>query len=80
MRKVKVHHERLAGVGERFQLTTASGLNVTVVCHRSGRRDLAMGAPGADAPIVIAALSRTEAAAVAALLTGTHIELQTVRA
>ena len=78
MRKVKVRHQLLPGVGERFEMGTSSGLTVTVVCHRSGRRDLALGEPGADAPTVTAPLSRAEAAAVAALLTGASIELQPI--
>jgi K+/H+ antiporter YhaU regulatory subunit KhtT len=77
MRKLKVRHERLPGIGDLFELDTAAGLTVTVVTHRSGRRDIAVGKMGADEPAITAALSRTESTAVAALLTGTNIELTT---
>ena len=77
MRKLKVRHRRLPGIGDLFEVPTAAGLIVTVVTHRTGRRDIAVGRPGADKPVITAALSRTEATAVAALLTGTNIELTT---
>src|SRR4051794_478011 len=72
MRKLKVRHERLPGIGDRFELDTAEGLTVTVGTHRSGRRDIAIGKVAADEPVITAALSRTESTAVAALLTGTN--------
>ena len=77
MRKLKVRHERLPGVGDLFELVSSSGLAVTVVSQRSGHRHLAIGAPDADEPIVTAALTRSEATALAALLVGAHIELTT---
>jgi K+/H+ antiporter YhaU regulatory subunit KhtT len=74
MRKLKVRHERLPGVGDLFELDTAGGLTVSVACLRSGRRDIAVTQPGDDEPLATAALSRSEALAVAALLTGTAVE------
>jgi K+/H+ antiporter YhaU regulatory subunit KhtT len=75
MRKVKVRHRPLPGIGELFKVDTASGVTVIVVSHRSGRREIAVGERGSDEPIATAALTRNEAAAVATLLTGTQIEL-----
>jgi K+/H+ antiporter YhaU regulatory subunit KhtT len=75
MRKQKVKHRLLPGIGDFFEIVTASGLSVSVVSHRSGRRDVAVGVPGADQPLVSAPLTRTEAVALATLLTGAHIEL-----
>jgi K+/H+ antiporter YhaU regulatory subunit KhtT len=80
MRTVKVHHELLPHIDERFELATASGLTLTVVCHRSGRRDLGLRLRGADRPEIVAALSSAEAAAVASLLTGAYVEFHTARA
>lgn len=80
MRKLKVRHQPLPGVGDRFELVTASGLTLMVVSHRSGRRDIAIAEPGADAPVAIAGLTRIEAAAVAVLLTGAHVEITTTPA
>jgi K+/H+ antiporter YhaU regulatory subunit KhtT len=42
MRKLKVGHQLLPGIGERFHVDIKSGLRVTVVSHRSGRRDVAI--------------------------------------
>jgi K+/H+ antiporter YhaU regulatory subunit KhtT len=77
MRKLHVRHEPLPHIGEKFELDTASGLTISVVTHRSGRRDLGIGERGGYQPLVTAVLTRPEAAAVAALLVGAHIELVT---
>ncbi|HKY77590.1 MAG TPA: potassium transporter TrkA [Acidimicrobiia bacterium] len=75
MRKFRVRRRPLPGIGQLFELDTSSGLTLSVVSHRSGRRDLVVAERGAEKPIVTAPLSRGEASAVAALLTGVHIEL-----
>ena len=75
MRKFKVHHEPLPGVGELLRFTTASGVVMSVVSYRSGRRDVSVGVPGADDTVVTVPLSRSESLALATLLTGSHIEL-----
>jgi K+/H+ antiporter YhaU regulatory subunit KhtT len=75
MRKLHVRHQPLPGIGDMFQLDVTSGLTVSVISHRSGRRDLAITERQAEEPLATAALTRAEAIAVAALLTGTHIEL-----
>jgi K+/H+ antiporter YhaU regulatory subunit KhtT len=77
MRKLKVRQERLPGIGDRFELDTGGGLTITVVNHRSGRRDISLAERGAEVPLATAALSRAESVAVAALLTGLQIELIT---
>ena len=77
MRKVTVRHQPLPGIGDLFQLDGASGVVITVVNHRSGRCDVAVGKRDGDQPAVVAALTRREAAAVAALLTGAAIEVVT---
>ena len=75
MRKLRVRHEPLPGVGERFEFTAASGTTVIVVTHRSGRRDIALRAPGEDDPQLSVPLTRNESLALATFLMGTHIEL-----
>lgn len=75
VRKLKIRHERLSGIGARFHLKAASGVTVTVISHRSGRRDFAVLETDADEPTATVRLSRAEAAAVAALLVGAQIEL-----
>ena len=77
MRKLKVRHQPLPGIGERFELDTASGLTLTVVTHRSGRRDIAIETRDEEQPMATAGLTRAEALAVATLLSGAHIELAT---
>jgi K+/H+ antiporter YhaU regulatory subunit KhtT len=78
MRKVKIRHRRLAGVGDLFELDAASGSTITVISHRSGRSDIAIGKTG-DEPSSSTGLTRTEAAAVALLLSGANVELETIR-
>ncbi len=80
MRTLKVRRRALPGIGERFELDTGSGPTLFVVAHRSGRRDIALGEPGADEPTATASLSRAEAAAMATLLTGTPIHIVTTPA
>ena len=81
MRTLKVQHETLPHVGDRFEFSTGAGLTVTVVAQQSGQRELAVSQPNDDQPLVTLSLSRTEATALAALLTGVHVELtQTPRA
>jgi K+/H+ antiporter YhaU regulatory subunit KhtT len=75
MRKQKVQHQALPGIGDLFAIATGSGLTVTVVAHRSGRRSVTVGEPEADEPLASVALTRKEAVALAALLAGAHIEL-----
>ena len=61
MRKLRVRHEPLPGIGELFEIVAASGLSVRVASYRSGRRDVAIGSPDADEPEVTVALTRAEA-------------------
>ena len=75
MRKQRVRHEKLPRIGDLFEIATACGLTVTVVAHRSGRRDLTVGKPDEHQPLATVALTRTEATALATLLSGAHIEL-----
>ena len=77
MRKVKVRHRPLPGIGDVFELDSTSGLKVTVINHRSGRRELAIGESAAGEPIAIVSLTRAQAAAVAQLLTGAYVEITT---
>ncbi len=77
MRKMKARHQRLPGIGERFELDTAAGLTLTVVNHRSGRRDIAIATRDEAQPAVTAGLTRAEALAIATLLSGAHIDLAT---
>lgn len=75
MRKVKVQHQPLPGIGELFELDTASRLNLPVVTHRSGRRDRVIGTPDQERPIATAGPTRTPAVAIATLPRGAHMEL-----
>jgi len=77
MRKIKVRHQRLPGIGELFEFVTAAGLRVGVVTHRSGRHGLVVSERGADEPVVTAVLTQKAAAALAAPLTDAHVELTT---
>ena len=65
MRRLKAQHQSLPGIGELIQRDTASELTLTVISHRSGRRDIAVGRRDEDRPTVTAGLTRAEAVAVA---------------
>jgi K+/H+ antiporter YhaU regulatory subunit KhtT len=75
MRKVKVRHRPLPGIGDLFELETASGPKITVVNQRSGRREISIGETATREPVAIVTLTRTAAAAVAQLLSGAHVEI-----
>jgi K+/H+ antiporter YhaU regulatory subunit KhtT len=75
MYKVTVRHQRLPGIGDRFDLDTASGVTVTVVSRLRGARDVIMQTPYGDEPIAAAVLTEGEAAGLAALLVGVQVEL-----
>lgn len=75
MRKLKVRHQPLPGIGELFEFDTASGRKVTVISHRSGRRDIAIDQTEGEEPLATTGLTRAEATAMAMLLTGDPIEL-----
>ena len=77
MRKLKIRHQPLPHVGELFELATASGYVVTIVAQRSGRRELVIRRSGEEQSLSTTELTRSESAAVAALLVGAHIELCT---
>ena len=74
--KLQVRHERMFGIGELFELVTASGLAVTVVVQQSGHRELYIGQPASDERPSAVSLTQPEANAVATLLMDTHIELE----
>ena len=75
MRKLRVQHELLPGIDERFEFKAASGIIVVVVSQRSGRRDIGRRAPGDDDPLATVGLTQNEALAPATLLTGAQVEL-----
>lgn len=74
MSKFNVRHEALPKVGDLYEFSVATGPTVTVVAHRSGRRELSV-TQNNDQRRVTVSLSETEATALATLLTGVHIEL-----
>jgi K+/H+ antiporter YhaU regulatory subunit KhtT len=75
MRAQKVRRRRLPHVGELYELDTGAGPTVSVVAHRSGRRDITVRSSDAEEPSRTLSLSRREALAVASLLSGSHVEL-----
>jgi K+/H+ antiporter YhaU regulatory subunit KhtT len=75
MRKLKVRHDRLPGIGEVSAFDVASALTVTVAAHRSGRREVAIRPRDRDEVDATLSVTRTEALALAAVLSGTYIEL-----
>ena len=72
MHRLNVRHQALPGIGDLFELDTSSGSTITVISHRSGRRDIAIARPDGEGPSITTELTD---AAVAMLLAGVHIEL-----
>jgi hypothetical protein len=57
---MKVRHQPLLGIGDLFELDTASGPRITITNYRSGRRDVAIGDPGAEEPLATTGLTRAD--------------------
>ena len=77
MRKVKVRHQPLPGIGDLFELHTSAGLRVKAISQRSGRCDIAIGETSGGEPEAIARLTRAEAAVLLQLLGNAHTEIIT---
>lgn len=77
MRKVRVRHRLLPGVGELLELDTRSGQMVTIIVHRAGRREIGLRRRGDETAAATAPLTAAESVALAGLLTGAHIYLTT---
>ena len=75
MRRLKIRHARMPGIGEKFEFVSGSCLTMTVVGQRSGRCDLSIGRGVGTDPMATASLTKSESTALAALLVGAHIEL-----
>ncbi|MEZ5323302.1 MAG: hypothetical protein R2698_14750 [Microthrixaceae bacterium] len=77
MRRHKVRYEQLPKVGDLFEFDTESERTITVIVHRSGTRELAIGDPGDEEPFLVLDLTENEALALATILTGNQIDLST---
>jgi len=75
MKKLTVRSWSLPGIGELLELDTRSGQTVSVVIHRSGRREIGLRQQGRDASAATAPLTAAEAVALAGLLTGARVYL-----
>lgn len=70
----------LPGVGEAFEIRTASGADVIIVARPGGQRELFIRPEGADTPTATLLLEPPEVAAVLGVLIGSAIELTTTDA
>ena len=75
MRRLRVRQRSLPGIGEVLELATRTGQTVTVVIHRSGRREIGLRRRGAETTEAKAYLTASEAVALAGLLTGARVYL-----
>lgn len=75
MRSLKVQHQTLPGIGDLFEISLDSDHTIRVAAQRSGRRELSRdGTDPGQSPVTVS-LTRTEAAGLAALLLGAHVEV-----
>lgn len=77
MRKLRVRQRSLPGVGELLELDTRSGQTVTIIVHRSGRREIGLRRRGDETATATAPLTAAESVALAGLLTGAVLDLTT---
>jgi K+/H+ antiporter YhaU regulatory subunit KhtT len=75
VRRLSVRQRSLPGIGELLELDTRSGQTVTVVIHRSGRREIGLRQRGDETTEATAHLTAAEALALAGLLTGARVYL-----
>jgi K+/H+ antiporter YhaU regulatory subunit KhtT len=74
MHSVKVREQALPGIGVLVEMTTADGPIVSVVCHRTRRRDVSIRGRHDDTAIASVHLSEDEALALASVLAGLIVE------
>jgi K+/H+ antiporter YhaU regulatory subunit KhtT len=75
VRRLSVRQRSLPGIGELLELDTRSGQTVTVVIHRSGRREIGLRRRGEETTQATAYLTAAEALALAGLLTGASVHV-----
>jgi TrkA domain protein len=75
LRKLRIRQRFLPGIGELLELDTRSGQTVTIVVHRSGRREIGLRRREEEAAAATAPLTAAEAVALAGLLTGARVYL-----
>ncbi len=73
---IRIPEQRLAGVGHRYELPLDGDRSLIVIVQRRGGRQIVVGRPGADEPVVAVALTHDQAMAVAALLTGPRFAIE----
>jgi TrkA domain protein len=75
LRKLRIRQRSLPGIGELLELDTRSGQTVTIVVHRSGRREIGLRRHDEESAAATAPLTAAEAVALAGLLTGARVYL-----
>ena len=76
MRKVTIHERSIPTVGELYELCAEAGETVSVVFHRSGRRDIGIRPPNRDSVTVSVTLTHAEALALAGVLVGAFVDVE----
>lgn len=80
MPDVRVHAERLQGIGWRYSLPADQGRQVVVVLEDRGPTHLVLVDPRLDEPLTTVRLPAEHASVLAALLTGARFTLETAEA
>jgi TrkA domain protein len=71
---VEIRESDLPGVGRKFSLITASGEEVVIIIHASGKRELFRFLPSQDEPAEVLDLSNEEAHKIGAILSGGYFQ------
>ncbi len=71
---MEVREVELPGIGMKFSVVTEGGETLSVVIHKTGRREIYRFLPGRDTPESVIELSDQEARELGAILIGTHFQ------
>ncbi len=71
---MKVREVELPGIGMKFSFETEEGETLSVVIHKTGRREIYRFLPNRETPESVIELSDEEARELGAILIGTHFQ------
>ncbi len=74
---IQISEQRLPGIGHRYEMAIDPQRSLIVVVHDQGRRGLAVATRGAESPDLALSLTQDQAVALAALLIGARISIDT---
>ena len=74
---IHIREQRLPGIGHRYEFEVDAGRKLTVVVQNRGRREVGLVSRLVDEPDVVVSLTREQAVALGALLSGARFSIDT---